>query len=196
MKWKRRVHDVMEYIITGRITPEPEVLPMKAITGKPPLIQALPAHYFPLRIMGFTVGSTGELFQTLKNNGVGDEKQIVNIIELIRKDPMAFGIGGANTPPPTPTQNGQAQQAAPVCKFTVCWEASSQTFGPEAALKMRLRRDQIDGRIIRNIHQFITDDKVISVCFKPNGEFVTLEDETNLYPSDKLVASFLLLLKS
>lgn len=116
------------------------------------------------------------------------------------------GIGGGPgmpTPPPMAIPNGQSQSppSFPACLFTVCWTGAhnkAKSFAPDAILKARLRidhDDNINGNKIRNIHQFITDEKVITVCFKPNGEHVVLEDETNLYPSDKLVASFLLLLK-
>jgi len=164
-------------------------------------IPQLPSCFFPLKFLGVTCHNTNDLIIAGLSNNLSREKTR-ELIGEIGSNPMKFGMGGSQMPSPPPmSQNVASSGAPPTCLFTVCFVSAVPGFGnPEKMLKMRLRigdtgDGHISGNILRNIHQFITHEKVTSVCFKSNGEYVVLEDETNLYPSDKLVASFLLLLK-
>lgn len=95
---------------------------------------------------------------------------------------------------------GQAQttQPSPICQFTICFAGGRAGPDPARLLQERLRVDGagIPASKARNIHLFVGADRTTAIVFKENGEHVAFEDETNLFPSDKLVAAFHLLLKA
>lgn len=96
-------------------------------------------------------------------------------------------------------------QAAPPsvqpCQFTICFAAKDDAAtlpDPARLLRERLRLGGagIPATTFRNIHLYVGDSKVLAIAIKPSGEHVVLEDETSMFPSDKLVAAFQLLLKA
>lgn len=111
------------------------------------------------------------------------------------EDDMAFGLGGMGVPPP-PSDVARA----PICQFTLCMAAPASNMGapadPAKLLGARLRLDSILATTLRNVHIFVGADTTIVFAIKPTGEFVSFEDETAIFPSDKMVAAFHLLLKA
>lgn len=96
-------------------------------------------------------------------------------------------------------------QAAPPsvqpCQFTICFAAKDDAAtlpDPARLLRERLRLGGagIPATTFRNVHLYVGDEKVLAIAIKPSGEHVVLEDETSMFPSDKLVTAFQLLLKA
>lgn len=126
-------------------------------------------------------------------NSPGDVVRIATKYELIPQQvrDMVFAM-------PAWAPGAQGQQGPQLCQFTICFAGGRAGPDPARLLQERLRVDGagIPATKLRNVHIYVGVDKTVAVAFKENSEHVVFEDETNLFPSDKLIAAFHLLLKA
>lgn len=113
---------------------------------------------------------------------------------------MSFGFAGRMTAPPLAGGGVGTSPAPDNCQFTICFASDKPAAaGPDPArlLRERLRIvGVISAAQFRNIHLYVGNEKTLAIAIKSNGEHVVQEDETNLFPSDRVVAAFHLLLKA
>lgn len=104
---------------------------------------------------------------------------------MIRGNALSAGI----------PQSARQWAPLPMASFTSCFAIVNQFLGdPGEFLLKRLRSMNLPSEVILGIHFYVGERFVRCFIIKPDGEYVVLDDDVGMFPSDVLVASIRLLL--
>lgn len=93
------------------------------------------------------------------------------------------------------SQSARQWAPLPMATFTSCFAVMNQFLGdPGEFLLKRLRSMNLPSEVILGIHFYVGERFVRCFIIKPDGEYVVLDDDVGMFPSDALVASIRLLL--